>query len=76
MKDFLAYVAKSIVDHPEAVTVQEREESGSLILELRVEATDMGKVIGKEGRIIKAVRDLVKILAVKENRRVNVVLAE
>ena len=77
MRDFLEYLVKNIVDTPDNVVVDESEdEFGNVILSITVDPTDMGKIIGKEGRIIKAVRDLVKILAVKANRRVNVSLTE
>lgn len=75
MKDFLDYLVKSIVDKPEAVSVTEANDGqGFVTLNLTVDQTDMGKIIGKNGRVIKAVRDLVHILAVKENLRVNVTL--
>lgn len=76
MKDFLEYLAKSIVDKPESVIVSESNNEGFISLSLTVDPLDMGKVIGKGGRIIKALRDLVRILAVKESVRVNVVLTE
>lgn len=77
MRDFLEYLIKNIVDNSESVIIDESEdEYGNVLLTVTVAPEDMGKVIGKEGRIIKAVRDLVKILAVKEQRRVNVQLTE
>lgn len=77
MKDLLVYLAKNLVAKPEAVEVTEtQEEQGIVNLELSVDSADMGKVIGKEGRIIRALRDLVKVLAIKQNSRVNVVLRE
>ena len=76
MKDFLTNLVKNIVDNPDKVAVEEKTDGGITTLEIAVGPDDMGKIIGREGRIIKAVRDLVKILAVKQNRRVNVVLRE
>lgn len=76
MKDFLLYLAKNLVAKPEAVEITETQEQGIVNLELAVDSADMGKVIGREGRIIRALRDLVKVLAIKQNRRVNVVLRE
>ena len=77
MKNFLEYLVKSFVDNPEAVIVSEStDQYGYVLLNLTVAQEDMGKVIGKGGKIIKAIRDLVRILAVKENRRVSVNLAE
>ncbi len=63
-------MAKSLVDNPDAVTVNEVDGEQSLILELRVDPNDMGKVIGKQGRIAKAIRTVVKAAAVKEHKRV------
>ncbi len=77
MKSFLEYLVKAIVDKPEEVKVSESSDQESFVnLTLSVDPADMGKVIGKGGRIIKAIRDLVRVLAVKENRRVNVILSE
>lgn len=77
MQSFLEFLVKNIVDNPEKVLVEENsDQSGFINLTVHVDPSDMGKIIGKGGRIIKAVRDLVRILAVKENRHVNVSLAE
>lgn len=70
MKELLEVVAKALVDYPEEVSVNEVEGEKSLILELRVAKDDMGKVIGKQGRIAKAIRTVIKAAAVKENKRV------
>lgn len=72
MKSFLEYLVKSIVDNPETVEVSELGE----VFTLKVAQEDMGKVIGKGGKIIKAIRDLARILAVKENRHVSITLTE
>lgn len=77
MRDLLDHLVKSIVDHPDKATVEESlDQSGFCVLSISVDASDMGKVIGRGGKIIKALRDLVRILAVKQNRRVNVLLRE
>lgn len=77
MKDFVTYLLSQIVDKPEAIQVsQEQIGQGIENLQITVDSSDMGKVIGKQGRIIRAIRDLTKALAVKKNARVNVVLAE
>lgn len=77
MRDFCEYLVKNLVDNPDKVDVSETEdEYQTVVLTITVDPLDMGKVIGKEGKIIKAIRDLVKILAVKEQKRVNVILAE
>ena len=65
MKELVEYLAKSLVDNPEAVTVNEVDGEQSLILELKVDPDDMGKVIGKQGRIAKAIRTVVKAAAEK-----------
>jgi len=70
MKELLETIVKALVDNPDDVVVNELEGEKSLILELKVAAEDMGKVIGKQGRIAKAIRTVMKAAAVKENKRV------
>ena len=70
MKEVLELIAKSLVDNEDAVSVIEVEGEDSVILELRVAEGDMGKVIGKQGRIAKAIRTVVKAAASRENKRV------
>ncbi|MCT4633792.1 MAG: KH domain-containing protein [Firmicutes bacterium] len=70
MGELVKIIAKSLVDNPEMVQVSEVEGSQSVIIELRVSPEDMGKVIGKQGRIAKAIRTVVKAAATKENKRV------
>ena len=70
MKDLVEVVAKSLVDHPDEVVVTETEKDNATIVELRVAPTDMGKVIGKQGRIAKAIRSLVKAAASKDDKKV------
>ncbi|MFZ5988450.1 MAG: KH domain-containing protein [Bacillota bacterium] len=72
MKELLEMIAKALVDYPDEVYVNEVEGEKSIILELKVSKDDMGKVIGKQGRIAKAIRTVVKAAAVKENKRVSV----
>jgi predicted RNA-binding protein YlqC (UPF0109 family) len=72
MKDLVEYIAKSLVDNPEAVDITEIEEDNSVIIELRVAPEDMGKVIGKQGKIAKAMRILSKAAAAKEGKRVSI----
>ena len=76
MKELLLYIARSLVDHPEQVTVTEVGEAEDLTLELRVAPEDMGKVIGKQGRIAKAIRTVVKAAATKANIRVVVEIVQ
>lgn len=69
MKEVLEILAKSLVDNPDEVSVTEVEGERGTILELRVADSDMGKVIGKQGRIAKAIRTVVKAAASRENKR-------
>ena len=70
MKELVEILAKSLVDNPEEVQVNEVIGEQSIILELKVAPEDMGKVIGKQGRIAKAIRTVVKAAAIKEDKRV------
>lgn len=70
MGELVKVIASSLVDNPDQVEVREVEGSQSIIIELKVAADDMGKVIGKQGRIAKAIRTVVKAAATKENKRV------
>ena len=70
MKELVRVIAAALVDHPEEVVVTEREENGDIIVNLQVAADDMGKVIGKQGRIAKAIRSVVKAAASKEDKKV------
>ncbi len=70
MGELVEYIAKSLVDNPDEVSVNEIEGTQSIIIELKVAPDDMGKVIGKQGRIAKAIRTVVKAAAIKENKRV------
>lgn len=72
MKNLVEVIVKALVDHPEEVVINEKEEKGVEVLEVRVAESDMGKVIGKQGRIAKAIRSVVKAAAVKENKKVSV----
>ena len=70
MKELAEVIAKALVDDPESVVVNEREEKKTTVLEVRVAESDMGKVIGKQGRIAKAIRSVVKAAAAKEDKKV------
>lgn len=76
MKDTLHFIITSIVDKPDAVVIEEQDDNGLLVLTVAVAPEDMGKVIGKEGKVIRSVRNIMKIKAMKHNQRINVVLAE
>ena len=70
MKELVEVIAKSLVDFPDEVVVTETETEKGILLELRVAQSDMGKVIGKQGRIAKAIRSVVKAAASKEDKKV------
>ena len=70
MKEIVEVITKALVDDPDSVEVKERMEKKTTILEVRVADTDMGKVIGKQGRIAKAIRSVVKAAAAKEDKKV------
>ncbi len=72
MKELVEVLAKALVDHPDMVTVDMIEKEKSCVIELRVAPDDMGKVIGKQGRIARAIRTVVKAAATKERKRVTV----
>ncbi len=76
MKELLDFIARALVDEPDQVSVQQVESERLIVLELRVAAADMGKVIGKQGRIAKAIRTVVNAAAVKENKRVVVEIVQ
>ncbi|MCI7131310.1 MAG: KH domain-containing protein [Lachnospiraceae bacterium] len=70
MMELVEVIAKALVDYPEQVTVTETETDKSIVVELRVAQSDMGKVIGKQGRIAKAIRSVVKAAASKSEKKV------
>ena len=72
MKELVEVIAKALVDHPDEVAVTQTENEKAIVIELRVAQMDMGKVIGKQGRIAKAIRSVVKAASSKENQKVDV----
>ena len=70
MKDLVEVIAKALVDDPDSVAVSERQDGRTTVIEVRVADSDMGKVIGKQGRIAKAIRSVVKAAAAKEDKKV------
>lgn len=72
MKELLTYIIQNLVDHPDEVSVTEREGAGETVFEVRVASGDMGKVIGRQGRIIKEVRVLMKAVAQRKGKKVSV----
>ena len=76
MRELVEVLAQSLVDHPEGVTVQETEKDNEILLELKVAQEDMGKVIGKQGRIAKSIRAVVKAAASKTDKKVIVEIGQ
>lgn len=76
MKDLLTYIAQNLVEHPQAVDVQETETDGNVVLELRVDPSDMGKVIGRQGRIAKEIRTLMRSVAQHQGTKVSVEIVD
>ncbi len=76
MKELVEVIAKSLVDHPDEVSVTMTDKSRVILLELHVASSDMGKVIGKQGRIAKAIRTVVKAASAKDNRKVVVEIVD
>ena len=76
MKELVEVIAKALVDHPEEVTVTETEKDNATVVELRASPTDMGKVIGKQGRIAKAIRSVVKAAASRDDKKVIVEIVQ
>lgn len=76
MKELLLYMAKNLVDDPEAVTVTETSGEEGKVLELRVAPSDMGKVIGRQGRIAKEIRTIVKTVAQRSGEKVSVEIVD
>ena len=72
MKELVEVVAKALVDNPDEVVVTEKQEEKATVVEVHVAESDMGKVIGKQGRIAKAIRSVVKAASSKDNTRVDV----
>lgn len=70
MKELVEVIAKALVDHPEEVVVTESESEKGTVIELKVAADDMGKVIGKQGRVAKSIRAVVKAAASREDKKV------
>ena len=72
MKETLEVIIKSLVDNKEAVTITEKNEASNLVLEVKVANEDMGKVIGKQGKIAKSIRTVIKSIAGKEHKKISV----
>ena len=72
MKELVEVIAKSLVDNPDEVVVSEKEDAKSIVVELRVAPSDMGKVIGKQGRIAKAIRTIARSASIRTEEKVMV----
>jgi predicted RNA-binding protein YlqC (UPF0109 family) len=72
LKELLTYIAQNLVDYPDEVSVTEREEETETVFELRVNPSDMGKVIGRSGRIAKEIRSLMRSVAQRQGKRISV----
>jgi len=72
MKELLTYIVQNLVDKPDEISVTERESEGGTVFEVRVADEDMGKVIGRNGRIVKEIRTLMKSVAQRKGKRVSV----
>lgn len=76
MKDTLTYIISSIVEKPEAVEIKEEEKDGILNFIITVDKDDMGRVIGKQGKVIKSIRNVMKIPAIKNSKKIYISLSE
>jgi predicted RNA-binding protein YlqC (UPF0109 family) len=76
MKDLIEYIARSLVEHPEAVEVKESRSGGRVKIELRVAKDDMGRVIGKSGRVANAIRTLLRVAAERTGQQVSLDVVE
>lgn len=72
MKELLIYIARSLVDNPDEVSVTERDADGETVFEVRVADGDMGKIIGRQGRIVKEIRVLMRAVAQRQGKKVSV----
>ena len=76
MKEILQYIISSFVDNPDKIEVTENDENGTVNLNVKLAKEDMGRVIGKNGKIIKAIRNVMKIPAIKQNKKIFINLEE
>ena len=76
MKDALTFIVNSIVTDPKKTVIEESEDNGTLLFTISVPKEDMGKMIGKDGKVIRAIRNVMKIPAIKQNRRISISLLE
>ena len=76
MKKALEYIVTQIVDDPKKVEISEGEKNDMINFSIKVAAEDMGKIIGKNGKVIRAIRNVIKISAIKQNKKINIALTE
>lgn len=76
MRKALEYIVAQIVDEPEKVEISETEDNGMINFAIKVASPDMGKIIGKNGKVIRAIRNVIKISAIKQNKKINIALTE
>jgi uncharacterized protein len=76
MKKALEYIISQIVDNPEKVEIKEQEDQGMINFTITVAAADMGRIIGKNGKVIRSIRNVIKISAIKQNKKINIALSE
>lgn len=76
MKKVLEYIVTQIVDDPQKVEIKEQEDQGMINFTIKVAPSDMGKIIGKNGKVIRAIRNVVKISAIKQDKKINIALIE
>jgi len=74
MKELIEFIVKAIVNKPDEVVLTEDISDGGVLLKLQVDAEDMGRVIGKQGRVVQAMRTLLRVMAAKEGTRVELVV--
>lgn len=76
MKETLEYLIKALVDNPDSVEIEETDEDDVTQYTISLAKEDMGRIIGKEGKVIRSIRNVMKVKAIKENKRINISLAE
>ena len=76
MKETLQFIIASIVENPDKIVIDENEENGVILYTITVDPSDMGKIIGKEGRMIRSVRNVMKIPAIKSGKRIHIDLSQ
>lgn len=76
MKDFLENIVKHIVDAPDKVVIESHEENGKTVFIISVDDADMGRVIGKEGKVINSIRNIMRVMAIRQNLRIRIDIAD